>query len=54
MRIELAKQVNRFKYLAATAAEVKNTNAEQSVAILDTAVAQTCTEFTPSDTQLRL
>jgi hypothetical protein len=50
MRIELAKQINRFKYLAATPEEVKNTNAELPVAALDAVVAQTCTEFAPSDT----
>ena len=48
MRIELAKQINRFKYLAATSTEVKNTNAELTVAAFDTVVAQTCTEFAPS------
>jgi len=45
MRIELAKQVNRFKYLAATPEEVKNTNAERPVEALNIVVAQTCTEF---------
>lgn len=49
MRIELAKQINRFKYLAATPAEVRNTNAELTVTALDTVVAQTCTEFAPLD-----
>lgn len=45
MRIELAKQINRFKYLAATPEEVKNTNAELPATVLDTVVARTCTEF---------
>lgn len=49
MRIELTKQINRFKYLAATPEEVKNTNAELPTAALDTVVAQTCTEFTPGE-----
>ena len=49
MRIELAKQINRFKYLAATSEEVRNTNAELTVTAFDTVVAQTCTEFAHSE-----
>ena len=45
MRIELAKQINRFKYLAATPLEVENTNAEITTEHVFAAVSRACTEY---------
>jgi len=46
MRIELSKQINRFKYLAMTKEEVANTTAETTVGELYHTLCRACTQYT--------